>query len=274
MAETINNGRDPRGKIEMTFLEEITPLILTYNEAPNIERVLACLTWAKRVVIVDSDSTDQTETLAKQFSNVIFLRRPFDTHSQQWNFGLGQVATDWVLALDADYVLPEEFILELRQLQPGTGVAAYFARFKYCIDGHPLRATLYPARAVLFSRGHCHYEQDGHTQRLHIAGPSETLAAVIHHDDRKPLDHWLRAQSRYAALETAKLLDCPREALGLADRIRASIVLAPILVFFHVLIGKGLILDGWRGWYYVLQRTLAEVLLSLHLLERKLRRAR
>ena len=36
---------------------------------------------------------------------------------------------------------------------------------------------------------------------------------------------------------------------------------------FHTLIGKGLILDGWPGWYYVLQRTLAEMVLSLRLIE-------
>ncbi|MEK7707311.1 MAG: hypothetical protein AAB380_04880, partial [Verrucomicrobiota bacterium] len=35
--------------------------------------------------------------------------------------------------------------------------------------------------------------------------------------------------------------------------------------------GKGLIFDGWRGWYYVFQRTLAEIILSLRLLEQKLR---
>jgi hypothetical protein len=38
-------------------------------------------------------------------------------------------------------------------------------------------------------------------------------------------------------------------------------------VFFYTLLGKGLILDGWRGCYYVLQRTLAEIVLSLYLIE-------
>jgi hypothetical protein len=32
-----------------------------------------------------------------------------------------------------------------------------------------------------------------------------------------------------------------------------------------------LILDGWRGWFYVLQRVLAEILLSLHLLDARLK---
>jgi len=42
-------------------------------------------------------------------------------------------------------------------------------------------------------------------------------------------------------------------------------------VFFYTLIGKGLILDGWPGWFYVFQRTFAEILLSLRLMEEKLK---
>ncbi len=37
-------------------------------------------------------------------------------------------------------------------------------------------------------------------------------------------------------------------------------------MLFYTLIVKGLVFDGWPGWYYVLQRTLAEIILSLRLL--------
>jgi len=42
---------------------------------------------------------------------------------------------------------------------------------------------------------------------------------------------------------------------------------APFVVLGYTLLAKGLIFEGWRGWYYVLQRTLAEIFLSLRLLE-------
>jgi hypothetical protein len=51
-------------------------------------------------------------------------------------------------------------------------------------------------------------------------------------------------------------------------------VFAPFLVFFYTLLGKGLIFDGWPGWFYVFQRTYAEVLLSLRRIEQKLSRER
>ena len=37
-------------------------------------------------------------------------------------------------------------------------------------------------------------------------------------------------------------------------------------MFFYLLFGKRLILDGWPGWFYVAQRTVAELLLSMRLL--------
>jgi glycosyltransferase involved in cell wall biosynthesis len=253
------------------MLLEITPLILTYNEAPNIRRALEQLAWARRILVVDSFSTDETIEIVRCFQKTRAVQRKFDTHAQQWNFGIGQAATPWVLSLDADYILPATFANELESLQPGEEVNAYFARFRYCVFGHPLRRTLYPPRAVLFRKACCQYVQDGHTQVLQVKGRTGRLETVIDHDDRKPLSHWLWAQDRYSKLEAEKLARTPPDELSLPDKLRRKIILAPFIVCFHTLLVKGLIFDGWPGWYYVFQRTLAEMLLSLRLLEEKLK---
>jgi glycosyltransferase involved in cell wall biosynthesis len=249
----------------------ITALILTFNEAPNLARTLARLRWAREVVVFDSFSTDETPSAVRNISNGRLVQRPFDTHVAQWNAGIVECGTDWVLALDADYVLSPELVEELRAWRPEPGIDAYFCRFRYCIDGRPLRGSLYPPRAVLFHRGRCRYLQDGHTQLLQTPGNVAWLRHVIFHDDRKPISHWIAAQDRYARLELEKLQSTPVSALGLQDRVRRYIVLAPVLVFLYTLIWKCLILDGWRGWFYVCQRTVAELILSLRLTEAKLR---
>ena len=46
---------------------------------------------------------------------------------------------------------------------------------------------------------------------------------------------------------------------------------SPILVFLYTLLAKGCILDGWPGWFYVLQRTLAETMIAIELVDRRLR---
>src|SRR4051794_31070018 len=106
------------------MLSEITPIILTYNEAPNIRRCLRELSWARDIVIVDSFSGDETTSLAGGWQQVRIFQRSFDSHERQWNFALmeTQIKTPWVLALDADYVLSDAMNHELSHLRPSGNV--------------------------------------------------------------------------------------------------------------------------------------------------------
>ena len=253
-----------------TLLSEITPLILTFNEAPNLERTLQKLDWARQVLVLDSFSTDETERIARSFTNVVLLQRTFDSFARQCNFGLGKIESDWVLSMDADYSLTDELRAEILQLSADPGISAYFVRFRYCVAGRPLHATLYPPRAVLFQKASCYYVQDGHAHKLAFEGGSRFLKGYILHDDRKPLSRWLESQRHYAQLEAQKLTDGSRDAGSLPDRVRTQIWPAAPAAFLYSLFVKGCILDGWPGWYYALQRTYAELLLSLELLDRRL----
>lgn len=252
------------------MLEQVTILILTYNEAPNIERTLQRLTWAKRIVVIDSYSTDKTLEILSSYLQVEVFKRKFDTHANQWNYGLEQVKSEWVLSLDADYILTNELIAEIKDLPANTTIDGYFSRFKYCVFGKPLRSTILPPRELLFRKDKAIYIDDGHTQLLKNQGQSSQLSAYIHHDDRKSLSRWLWAQERYMVMETKKLLETPNSELSLGDRIRKQKIIAPLIILVYCLILKGGILDGWHGLYYALQRVLAEILLSIHLIEARM----
>ena len=254
------------------MLSSITPVILTFNEAPTLERTLAKLSWATQVVVVDSHSTDDTAKIAARHANVRFLARRFDTHANQWNFAISQtaIATDWILSLDADYVLTDALIDELRKLEPPGDIAGYFAAFEYCIGGRPLRGSVYPPAIVLFRKGCGRYAQDGHTQRLELRGNASNLVNRIQHDDRKPMSRWLRSQDRYMELEADKLTAMSLKNLAWPDRIRRFLVLAPALMFIYTLFVRGTIWDGRAGMFYAVQRTVAELILSVRLFQRYL----
>src|SRR5262245_19886073 len=129
-----------------SVLDQITPLILMYNEAPNIARALGRLSWAGDIVVVDSFSDDGTIEMAKLLPQVRVFQRAFDSHRDQWEFGLKQtrIATPWVLALDADYVISDELKAELESLTPDPKTVGYRANFVYCIKGRELRSGIYP----------------------------------------------------------------------------------------------------------------------------------
>ena len=251
------------------MLDQITPLILTYNEAPNIARTLASVSWAREIVVVDSFSDDETIEIAASFPGVRVVQRTFDCHRNQWEFGLKEtgIKTPWVLALDADYVVSDELIEELKDLAPENQTAGYRASFVYCINGKKLQSGIYPPVTVLYRRDSASYVQDGHTQRVALEGTIEDLRSPIFHDDRKSLKRWFNSQARYTELEAQKLVSIDRAQLGVADRLRRWRFVMPTAMLFYCLFIRGGVFDGAAGFYYAFQRAIAELMLSLHLIE-------
>lgn len=256
------------------MLDQITPVILTYDEEPNLARTLSALTWARDVLVVDSFSQDRTLEIARSFPNVRAVQRQFDSHAAQWNHALdhGGIATPWVLALDADYVVTPELREELAGLRPPDEVSGYRASFTYCIGGVPLHGSLYPASIVLYRAARARYYQDGHTQRLAIhSGRVDALDELLLHDDRKSGSRWLRSQRRYASQEADKIVCSSISALTWPDRVRTVPFAAVPLVAMHCLVVKGVLRDGRAGLTYTGQRMLAETLLSVALVRRHLK---
>lgn len=253
-------------------LAEITPVILTHNEAPNIGRALEALSWARRVVVLDSDSRDATEAIARGHANVDFREHPYVSHADKCNHALDHLVdgAPWVLFLDADYILTAELREEIAALEPGDDTSGYWVPFRYCIDGVALRGTLYPPRICLFRPGRGRFRQHGHTQLLHLDGGIGHLRQPMLHDDRKPAGNFAARQRRYAELEADYLLGLPWSQTGWRKRLRRMLVIAPWAAPLYVLLAQGVILDGRRGLRYAWERAQAEWLIAVALARRLL----
>src|SRR3977135_1208861 len=136
------------------MLDNTTPLILKPSEAPPIGRASGHLRWAQDIVVVDSFSDDDTLEIVKTFPNVRVYQREFDFHGKQWEFGLREtgIRSEWVLALEPDYILTEEFLRELRMLNPAPEIKGFRVRFIYCVNGKRLMSGVYPPAIVLYRK--------------------------------------------------------------------------------------------------------------------------
>ena len=253
----------------------LSVLLITYNEEANIERTLAALNWVSSILVIDSGSTDRTLDILASEPTVTVRHRRFDSFADQCNFGLDLIKTEWVLSLDADYVVTSalaEEICSCFQVPEKILFSGFAIPFRYCIAGKPLRGTLLPPRICLYRAAGARYRNDGHGHRVDVPGKVGRLRHPILHDDRKPLERWLASQTRYLTIETQKLQTTPSSQLSVADRLRLNTPLAPLAALVLCLFVNGGILDGWQGWTYAFQRCYAEILLKLMLLETRARR--
>lgn len=248
----------------------LSALILTYNEEVNLRRTLTSIHWIKNVLIIDSGSSDNTLNIASQFNNTKVIYRKFDTFACQCNFGLENLTTDWVLSMDADYILSSKLVDEINAILIKAHASqknyhGYQARFKYCVNGKQIRSGLLPPRTVLYQRMNARYIDDGHGHRVIVNGDIGKLKGKIYHDDRKELAIWFANQVNYQRIEARKLLETSSRRLPPQDLLRKHTGLAPFSVFLICIFFKGGLIDGKEGFIYALQRLVSESLLYLYL---------
>lgn len=259
----------------------VSVLLLTFNEAANLQRCLSALQWCDDIIVVDSGSTDGTVEMAREHGARV-LYRAFDDFAAQRNFGLleGQPRHEWVLHLDADEVVTEAFVRELSTLQPPVGIDAYNVPSKLMLHDRWLRfAGMYPSYQVrLGHRERLRFNQVGHGQREDI--PADRVGIFqepyLHYNFSHGLSAWLRKHGKYAEDEARLLaigeVELQGRGSGAVARRRAlkslswyvPLALRPLARAAYMLIARRAFLDGRAGMLYVGMLCVYEAMIALH----------
>jgi glycosyltransferase involved in cell wall biosynthesis len=93
----------------------LSVVVLTRNEAKNIERCLKSVQWADEIVVVDAESTDGTPEIAERLGARVIVH-PWEGAGAQYAFGIAQARSDWVLILDADEEVTAELADAIRKV--------------------------------------------------------------------------------------------------------------------------------------------------------------
>lgn len=188
--------------------QDVTIIILTKNEEVNLPDCLESVKgFAKRCVVVDSGSTDQTESIAKKYS-ADFYYHPFENYARQFNWALDNtnISTKWTFRLDADERLTPTLCEELTQLMEQhadddvTGFsmeASLFFMGKEMKHGGPQKRKL-----MLFKTGMARIEDrkmDEHT--ILSSGIAIDCKEKFLHYDYKDMSFWINKLNWYATRE-------------------------------------------------------------------------
>ena len=110
-------------------MTDLTVVILTKNEDKNLRKCVESFRGvAKRFVIVDSFSTDNTEKLCKELSTELekigskldFYQHRWSSYAEQLNWGLQNtnIETVWSMRMDADEEIMEDLAREIDEKLP------------------------------------------------------------------------------------------------------------------------------------------------------------
>lgn len=103
---------------------KISVTIITLNEEINIAKCLEKLSFADEIVVVDSGSLDGTVEIAKQFGAKVIYNK-FENYGLQKQFAVNQTQNNWILSLDADEILSDALVDEIKNIKATALIDGY-----------------------------------------------------------------------------------------------------------------------------------------------------
>lgn len=266
----------------------ISVLILTKDEANVLPGCLESIAWCDDIHVLDSNSTDGTQTVAADLGAHVTERR-FDDYAAQRNAGLTELPFrhEWILILDADERPSAELSAEMQQAvqHVPTATAAFRLRRRdYLWNTWLKHAQLTPTYIRLVRRGRARYDR-AVNETLQVDGGVQDLTAPLqHYPFSKGIAWWVERHNRYSTMEAA-LFDTGAATAGASpwqalfakspqDRRAAQKALfykmpgRPLIKWLFMMFVRGAVLDGPAGWTYATLQAFYEYLIVLKRRER------
>jgi glycosyltransferase involved in cell wall biosynthesis len=188
----------------------LSVVIITKNEEKYIARCLESVSWADDVLVVDSESTDQTLEIVRAqgqpwSSRVRVLTRSWSGFRDQRNFALQNAKYDWVLSMDADEACSAELAEKIQSLlrdPKGPPSAAYQIRRVEYFLGKPIDYGIWnPSyQDRFFHKAGVRYVNNVHEYPVFSVIPSQIHEPIHHCLDLDP-EKILAKMNRYTSIE-------------------------------------------------------------------------
>ncbi len=228
--------------MDEAFFNKISIVIITRDAEVTLGKTLESVSAFSEVVIYDNGSQDQTEAIAKQFSNVRFFTGPFLGFGNTKNHAVTLATTDWVCSLDADECLTQCLIEEFQVFKPFSDKQVgqitrenffYGKKLRYGGWGNDKLIRLFNRKAHQFSDSQVHESIVTHNDSLivHFKSP-------IEHNAVYRLSQILQKIDRYSELYATN-----------SDKTYPVfiIVLKALFAFMQSYFLRLGCLEGWRG---------------------------
>ena len=184
----------------------LSVIVITKNEAHNIQECLASVAFADEWIVVDTGSTDATCALAEAFGARVVITPDWPGFGAQKNRALAEARGRWVLSLDADERVSPALAEQIRAVvaapsgASADGPAGFeLARLSSFCGQWMRHGDWYPDLVLrLFRRGAGRFSDDRVHERVLLDGPVGRLRGDLLHHTMRDLDDALEKMNRYS----------------------------------------------------------------------------
>lgn len=224
-------------------MPRVSVTIITKNEAADIGDALESVKWADDIVVVDSQSTDDTVAIAKRHTDRVVVR-PWPGYIDQKNYAASIAKHDWIVSLDADERVTPALAQEIQSVTAGTPREAAFriprvtwhlGRWIRTTDWYPdFQTRLYDRRKARWTGRYVH-------EAVTADGEIGRLRGELQHYAYRNISEHLETIDRYTSYAARQMHEDGRRA-GLLQLLGH-----PPLAFLRNYIAHRGILDGGPG---------------------------
>lgn len=214
----------PTGKLPVSVI------VAARNEEKNLPRCLGALREAGEVYVIDSQSSDATPEIARNFGAKVvqFHYQGGWPKKRQWAMENLSFGYDWILLVDADEALTPQLAVEIRDAVQNPAFNGYYISLRMHFLGRVLRhgdASFW--KLALFRRGKGRYEcrlreQDASMADMEIHehvvvdGPTSKLRNPLIHHNVESLSRYIQKHDEYSNWESRVLLQAESSGTELA----------------------------------------------------------
>jgi glycosyltransferase involved in cell wall biosynthesis len=224
---------------------KITGLVITYNEEKNIEEVIRNLNFVDEIIIVDSNSTDDTINIINKYSHVKLIINKFENFSNQRNLAIQNASNPWILFLDADERITPELKKEiLETVKKPNPKSAYFFYRKFMFQNTPLLFSGWQTdkNIRLFQKEKAVYISDKLVhEKLDVTGEIGVLKNKLIHFSYSDYDSYKLKMQYYGRLKARELYEKG------AKPTLFHFIIKPLYKFIHSFIIRLGFIDRKRG---------------------------
>jgi len=224
---------------------KISAVIITKNEEKNIERCLnSIVNVVDEVILVDSNSTDNTVSLAESYEFVKVYSTEWKGYAETKNYGHSLASNAYILSLDADEALDDTLqnsILELKkngleQAYSFNRITNYCGKWIWHGGWYPdIKIRLFNKNYGQWMGSHVHETLQVEQEVIHIKGHCLHYSIIS-------VDEHIERANKYSSLAAQKLI-----ANGKKGSV-IKMIFSPHFKFFSMYIIKGGFKDGYYGY--------------------------